>query len=1142
MSETNGGIPIEENPVVEINAPIDAESTIELHAQVEMGSTASEYNAEAWAVGERGGVPVNETDQTYHNNAKYYAEQAADADESAAAAAASATEAAGSATAAAGSASNAADSATDAAASEGNAAGSATAAAGSATAAAGSASAAAGSATAAATSAENAALSATEAEDSAEGAADSAEDAEAWAVGERGGVPVSSTDQTYHNNSKYYAEQAADDVLEVNNASAKIDNMTVAASGLPAGSTPTATISEVNGHKHIAFGLVQGNKGDKGDKGDTGAVPAFTIGTVTDVPHGTGSSATITGTATNPVLNLNLQSGASGNETIDDTAGIGDDDLVWSADKTQKELNTKADTIGIVDDTQETVKTIEDGADGEPMALTVGIEPVQDLHGYDHPWPSAGGGKNKLPPSSASSGTTTGITFTNNGDGTYTINGTATSGTTIDLFSSSELESLHLSANEYIISCEGTSFNTSVRISVDNVLYSAAGGESNFTVNSSSRYAGMYIFVMSGTTVNNVTLKPMIRLASEADGSFVPYSNICPISGRTGCNVTRTGKNLFDISGTDTGKGFVSGKYLGSSGELITPSGSWNVSEYIKINSGTAYTLSGVNVNSPGVYFCEYDEDYNFLASHPNGNASVTFTSNASAKYVRISYRPSTDTSAQIEAGSSASAFEAHTGNTYSIAFPSSAGTVYGATLTVNKDGTGTLYVDRIGIDLGAETWTYDSTYTRFMSSDNTDIVYKKARELQGICSCYPVISDGRNADQVPDKSIYGGRKSTSASAPMNLYVLDSSYNGDTSAFTQAMQGQTFVCEMKNPQTYQLSALEVIETLKVVNHVWADTGDILSVDYSADTKMYVDAGDESKQEQVNLTRAMIADSDTVTATESHSIGDVFIVGGVLYKATDAIASGESIVVGENVAITTIDAEIAAKADAANPTFTGSLSMGRKENTTVGNSSFAYGQNVESSGTRSFAVGTKTTATAVSSHAEGSNTTSSGAGSHAEGGYTTASDAYSHAEGYYTEATEEYSHAEGGWSKATGFGAHAEGYRSTASGEHSHAEGSTTEASGNDSHAEGTYTIANHKSQHVFGRYNTEDNSTNAANDYGNYAEIVGNGTSALIRSNARTLDWNGNEALAGSLTLGEGTADETTITAAQLKALIALLS
>ena len=42
-----------------------------------------------------------------------------------------------------------------------------------------------------------------------EQALDSAEDAEAWAVGERGGVPVDPSDETYHNNAEYWAGQAA---------------------------------------------------------------------------------------------------------------------------------------------------------------------------------------------------------------------------------------------------------------------------------------------------------------------------------------------------------------------------------------------------------------------------------------------------------------------------------------------------------------------------------------------------------------------------------------------------------------------------------------------------------------------------------------------------------------------------------------------------------------------------------------------------------------------------------------------------------------------------------------------------------------------------------------------------------------------
>lgn len=42
-----------------------------------------------------------------------------------------------------------------------------------------------------------------------EAAQDAVEDSSAWAIGERGGIPVSSTDETYNNNAKYWAEQAA---------------------------------------------------------------------------------------------------------------------------------------------------------------------------------------------------------------------------------------------------------------------------------------------------------------------------------------------------------------------------------------------------------------------------------------------------------------------------------------------------------------------------------------------------------------------------------------------------------------------------------------------------------------------------------------------------------------------------------------------------------------------------------------------------------------------------------------------------------------------------------------------------------------------------------------------------------------------
>ena len=145
-----------------------------------------------------------------------------------------------------------------------------------------------------------------------------------------------------------------------------------------------------------------------------------------------------------------------------------------------------------------------------------------------------------------------------------------------------------------------------------------------------------------------------------------------------------------------------------------------------------------------------------------------------------------------------------------------------------------------------------------------------------------------------------------------------------------------------------------------------------------------------------------------------------------------------------------------KMDKSNPVGTGSFSLNRKSGTTVGQ--------------RSFAEGTNCTASGGQAHAEGDSTTASGYNSHAEGSYTTAS----------------------------GFGAHAEGSYTTASGEASHAEGIRTEAKG--------------QAQHVFGMANISDNNNK-------YVEIVGNGDKyAQNRSNARTLDWQGNETLAGDLT------------------------
>lgn len=97
--------------------------------------------------------------------------------------------------------------------------------------------------------------------------------------------------------------------------------------------------------------------------------------------------------------------------------------------------------------------------------------------------------------------------------------------------------------------------------------------------------------------------------------------------------------------------------------------------------------------------------------------------------------------------------------------------------------------------------------------------------------------------------------------------------------------------------------------------------------------------------------------------------------------------------------------------------------------------------------------------------------------------------------------------------------HTEGNRTIALGNHAHAEGNKTKAFGEMSHSEGYETIAHSDYQHVQGKFNIED----ADNKY---ADIIGNGTSDTNRSNAHTLDWNGNAWYQGDIKIGGNSYDD----------------
>ena len=299
--------------------------------------------------------------------------------------------------------------------------------------------------------------------------------------------------------------------------------------------------------------------------------------------------------------------------------------------------------------------------------------------------------------------------------------------------------------------------------------------------------------------------------------------------------------------------------------------------------------------------------------------------------------------------------------------------------------------------------------------------------------------------------------------------------------------------------------------------------------------------------------------DEMVATRAYISGDVLMVGSTLYKTKSGISSGATLS-GSNIEEITLREYLSGTGAAlgayAHGEGEGSRAVGQGSHAegymTVVPSTSKYGHSegmqtailngnaahvegyksqangvgAHAEGSETFAAGAahsegyKTEASATYSHAEGNETKATKPQAHAEGKGTTASGTTSHAEGENTIASGDVSHAEGYGSTASGIGSHAEGTQATASGVGAHAEGTTTTASGSYSHAEGEETIANHRNQHVFGTLNVADPSSAIADDPGTYVEIVGNGTANNARSNARTLDWHGNEWLAGKVSVG----------------------
>lgn len=190
--------------------------------------------------------------------------------------------------------------------------------------------------------------------------------------------------------------------------------------------------------------------------------------------------------------------------------------------------------------------------------LLVQIEPVQDLHGYDHPWP-AGGGANKLRINADGFNFTTWVEYNQTTEkftikqgtgvvpGAIPVNEIIPAGT--DITVSVYIESgMYTSGDIYVGGYHTGDANfwqgqiyLPINVDLTNKIYTQA-------VTTTEELNAFELFIYGNPTVtSNIVFRAQIELGTNNSSSWHPYSNICPITGWTMVNVYQAGQSLEDV-------------------------------------------------------------------------------------------------------------------------------------------------------------------------------------------------------------------------------------------------------------------------------------------------------------------------------------------------------------------------------------------------------------------------------------------------------------------------------------------------------------------------------------------------------------------------------------------------------------------
>lgn len=496
---------------------------------------------------------------------------------------------------------------------------------------------------------------------------------------------------------------------------------------------------------------------------------------------------------------------------------------------------------------------VDDAVKAPLDKMTIKLEPKQDLHGYDHPW-VGGAGKNLLVyPYYNTTITINGLTFTDNGDGSITINGTSTAQTDFTLKRTSM--DMPLENKDYIFSFKVVSeselpssgFYIHPCANEDDAYNNiAANVEKTFTVTGGTFYHATIRVTADRTFVNTVCY-PMLRDASDPDSTWVPYTNICPISGYDIVNVTRAGKNMIELPATQTIKGLTFTKE--EDGSLtIEGTATANTTYYLNRVESSKHghiilsMIGNVTVSEGdgGLYAKEADaagtgslnryltaetNEFSVFAANGFGNVWFYFGSGTviEKSNVKIMARYDTENDTFIEGHN----------DIYPISLSVAGGTVYGGELTLNRDGSGTVVVDKAMVTLdGTESNIFISSHGHIVVRDNKLNVFSDAifNGQEHISSLY--VSDMTSSvTALPNGRSQLNNNRYSSTKGFMVHVDGVTTDAEAVAWFTAHPVQ--VCASITPVTHNLTA-EQVQMLNGINHLSIDVQGKTEIIYRTD--------------------------------------------------------------------------------------------------------------------------------------------------------------------------------------------------------------------------------------------------------------------------------------------------------------------